>query len=144
MGPVAVRMRTHGAPLGNEATWDLLEVREWPQLVARQTAGLGVAEEDYVDRRVLARAVDAKRPPCRRLADQSQAYIIMLHVEWWTKLELARGQHHDRFQTSRRNLRWSEKVWGDNALLMLKLKNKNVTSRRPRPHTTVAAPPLRF
>ena len=94
MGPVAVRMRTHGAPLGNEATWDLLEVREWPQLVARQTAGLGVAEEDYIDRWVLARAVDTERPPRRRLADQPQAYVIVLHVEWWAKLELARGQNH--------------------------------------------------
>ena len=80
----------HGAPLGNEATWDLFEVSEGPKLVARQTAGLGVAEEDHVDRRVMTRALDTERPPRARagFADQPQAYVIVLHYEWWAKLEL--------------------------------------------------------
>ena len=86
--------RTHAhAPLGNEATWDLFEVSEGPKLVARQTAGLGVAEEDDVDRRVVTRALDTERPPRARagFADQPQAYVVVLHYEWWTKLELPRG-----------------------------------------------------
>ena len=87
----------HAAPLGDEATWDLPEVREGPQLVACQSAGLGVAEEDYVDRRVVVtRAVDTERPPRAGLADQPQAYVIVLHHEWWAKLGLTRGEHHRR------------------------------------------------
>ena len=89
-------LRTHEAPLGDEATWDLIEVREGPQLVACQSASLGVAEEDYVDRRVVTRAVDTERPPRAGLADQPQAYVIVLHHEWWAKLGLTRGEHHRR------------------------------------------------
>ena len=51
----------HAAPLGDEATWDLPGVREGPQLGPSKSAGLGVAEEDYVDRRVVVtRAVDTE------------------------------------------------------------------------------------
>ena len=89
-------MRMHAAPLGDEATWDLIEVREGPQLVARESASLGVAEEDYVDRRVVTRAVDTERPPLAGLADQPQAYVIVLHHEWWAKLGFTRGEHHRR------------------------------------------------
>jgi len=92
-----VLIRMHAAPLGDEATWDLPEVREGPQLGPSKSAGLGVAEEDYVDRRVVVtRAVDTERPPRAGLADQPQAYVIVLHHEWLAKLGLTRGEHHRR------------------------------------------------
>ena len=94
-------LRMHEAPLGDEATWDLTEVREGPQLVACQSASLGVAEEDDVDRRVVTRAVDTERPSRAGLADLPQAYVIVLHHEWWAKLGFTRGEHHRRDRRSR-------------------------------------------
>ena len=97
---LALRTHAHSnkrrRPLGDEATWDLPEVREGPQLLASQSAGLGVTEEDYVDRRVVTGAVDTERPPRAGLADHPQAYVIVLHHEWWAKRGLTRGEHHRR------------------------------------------------
>ena len=143
-------MRMHAAPLGNEATWDLPEVREGPQLVACQSAGLGVAEEDYVDRRVVTRAVDTERPPRAGLADQPQAYVIVLHHEWWAKLGLTRGEHHRRREAWDRCSGAAEEDLTDAARGG---ENPDPHARKPRnkvamllfaklrpAHTTVAAP----
>jgi len=93
---LALRTHAHSPGFWDEATWDLPEIREGPQLAASQSAGLGVTEEDYVDRRVVTRAVDTERPPRAGLADLPQAYVIVLHHEWWAKLGLTRGEHHRR------------------------------------------------